>query len=234
MSTDIKERPILFSAPMVRAILDGRKTMARGVVRPQPDDIKPLGPPHALMVPYRIGKEVPDMPGVRVHEPIRCPFGKPGDRLWVRETWALIGNDDGHPVDSNGTLCGEKDAQRIYRADATPAPYGLESLPNLVGDFDGRWTPSIHMPRWASRLTLEVTDVRVERLQDISEADAIAEGIEVREDLYRYRNYLLDGRWCISPVDSFRSLWNSINGPGSWEANPWVWVVAFKRQGGAA
>jgi hypothetical protein len=136
-----------------------------------------------------------------------CPHGKPRDRLWVRETWA-------RPDRRADNL-----SPWIYAADYAARP--------LL-----RWKPSIHMPRWASRITLEITDVRVERLQDISEADAIAEGV-VRDFLEGdkatlWRNYATSGT-TICPVFSYQTLWESINGPGSWDANPWVWTINFKR-----
>lgn len=161
----MKERPIIFSAPMVRAILAGTKVQTRFV----------LG----------------------------CPYGQPGDRLWVREAWA---RDD-------------EDGQLMYRADVGR---------DLCADA---WRPSIHMPRWASRITLEVTAVRVERLQDISEADAQAEGVIPKWEP-GCSGRLMDafGGFSFRPAASaYAELWEQINGPGAWDANPWVWVVEFKR-----
>jgi hypothetical protein len=142
-----------------------------------------------------------------------CPYGEAGDRLWVRETWA---RDD-------------EDGQMIYRADAG---HNIDANVWEQGRMEGvprcRWRPSIHMPRWASRITLEVTDVRVERLQDISEADALAEGI-VRQHDGGYG--LPDGSHYhhTDPRISYWSLWDAINGQGATEANPWVWAVSFQR-----
>lgn len=172
----MKERPILFSAPMVRAILEGRKTMTRRVVKPQPPAT-------------RRGR-----PWCSIEDLIAsCPYGIPGDRLWVRETFRTVGG--GHP---------------IYRADD-----------NRIGV---RWKPAIHMRRVYSRILLEITDVRVERLQDITEDGAKLEGAKPS---------FLDGNDIVSVVpfyrDGFMHLWNDINGPGSWDANPWVWCVSFKR-----
>jgi hypothetical protein len=175
----MKERPILFSGPMVRAILDGRKTQTRRVVKLRNDS---CGDP--------IMPNDPRMP---------CPFGGPGDRLWVKET---------HGPSAGGM---------VYRADGgTACPDG------------GKWRPSIFMPRWASRITLEVTGVRVERLQDISQADAMAEG--VTQGVYRGLTGSIVATCEDQVVEGYRELWQSINGPGSWDANPWVWVVEFKRQ----
>ena len=187
----MRERPILFSAPMVRAILAGTKTQTRRAIKA----------PGIFVSSGAInGHGVVSMTDAGIRE-VRCPYGQPGDRLWVREAWK---------VDLN---------HRFYRADGDPGG----PVP---------WTPSIHMPRWASRITLEVTGVRVERPQDISEADAKAEGV----------HRCLDGLWsggawkhlrrpnCYAdPCNAFCDLWASINGPGSWDANPWVWVVEFRR-----
>ena len=192
----MKERPILFSAPMVQAILDGRKTQTRRVVKPQPTEF--VGGPGVTL---QDGSPAPLIPLDDSVEPygreIACPYGKPGDRLWVRETW--------HDASSSLHSCA------LYRAD------GID----LHWD---KWTPSIHMPRWASRITLEITSVRVERLQEISEADAQAEGWtrrpEVSTDPQVHKEAARD--W-------FMGLWESINGPGSWDTNPWVWVIEFRR-----
>ena len=210
-SYEMKERPILFSAPMVRAILDWRKTQTRRVVKPQPpDDIGlPIGVD--LYSPTCIGKNGDEYPGDEIFGAysecgewgVKCPYGQPGDRLWVRETWG--------PCD--GGVC--------YRADEDA---GSVALPD-----DGRWTPSIHMPRWASRITLEITGVRVERLQDISEADAIAEGVPAVSS-GGVTLFTTTGVNCFQAAKgAYAALWESINGPGSWDANPWVWVVEFRR-----
>lgn len=215
----MKERPILFSAPMVRALLDGSKTQTRRVVKPQPDFLGAHGDPSSTQ-PW-ITRE----PGLHVF--IVCPYGAGGDRLWVRETWYC---DDYRvqqgpyllPAGRNADEMRE-DGTIVYCADDA-APYEQEQPV---------WRPSIHMPRWASRITLEVTDVRVERLKDISEADALAEGIvhEVR-DPGLGRGGRPGYRWAANQyagtaVHGYELLWESINGPGSWAANPWVWVVEF-------
>lgn len=220
----MKERPILFSAPMVRAILDGSKTQTRRALRIQPLDV-------LLMKEDKAGVE---WVGLMQREPepkgtvFRCKFGKPGDRLWVRETWQgpLLGTaGDYKAFNAGGQKAIQKPECCVYRATDTL---------NAVDD-DGRelgWRPSIHMPRWASRILLEITGVRVERLQDISEEDAAAEGIHYD------RTIPFNGPWFIEPSDPqgyllasscYQALWEQINGPGSWNANPWVWVVEFKR-----
>ncbi|MDP4557915.1 hypothetical protein Q9247_09490 [Halomonas meridiana] len=198
-----KERPILFNGDMVNAILAGRKTQTRRIVKPQRH---PYG---EIISADKVAEEVLGMTGA-----IRCPYGQPGDRLWVREAFRSRRVDN---------LPGDV----AYRADCP----GEKTVPNSYGR---PWKPSIHMPRWASRITLEIVSVRVERLQNISEADAMAEGIELPEN-GTYRDYSVKPEnnegydYCKSPVDSYRTLWEKINGSDSWDANPWVWVVEFKR-----
>jgi len=214
-------RPILFSGAMVRAILDGTKSQTRRIVKPQPESGCKIGTYTTLDSIEWItvdGDGPVDAPN------ITCPYGQPGDRMWVRETWAWYGDITDHEV-------------VLWRADAE---YTLEERGGQP------WRPSIHMPRWASRITLEITGVRVERLQAITEADAKAEGIErIHAGCHSaWKNYLFKGDpkkgqeitdkehrivGYKSPIASYQSLWNSINGPGSWDANPLVWVIEFKR-----
>ena len=213
----MKERPILFSALMVRALLAGTKTQTRRVVKPQ---FAMDAVPEEMCATNERGHQITGHSGLwwcaaegDADVARRCPYGQPGDRLWVRECFC----ED--PL-SFGVL---------YRADG--------ELDEPALNAGGKWRPSIHMPRWASRITLEVTGVRVERLQDISEADAIAEGIEegipaAGTDIRVWKNYSpnkKDTPWLVWPLSSYFSLWQSINGPGSWDVNPWVWVVEFKR-----
>lgn len=195
----MKERPILFSGPMVRAILEGRKTMTRKVVK------LPLSPNHlGQWEPTTIGGTgitdsrgyvVPEMGVIwhtRTGQVIGCPYGQPGDNLWVRETWA-----DLRPY--NGIA---------YRADVSKT--GIIT----------KWKPSIFMPRWASRITLEITGVRVERVQEIGYEDILREGIRMNNPHIIYSGY----------QESFKQLWDSINGKKyPWVSNPWVWVISFKR-----
>lgn len=216
----MKERPILFSAPMVRALLAGTKTQTRRVVKVQPE-------------PGFIGNYGPGNPFIRGERgDIRCPYGQPGDRLWVRETWQgplLDSEEHEAQFSEDGPDAFKKPGFCAYRATDT-----LDAI-----DEDGKdlgWRPSIHMPRWASRITLEITDVRVQRLQDIGEADAIAEGIERGEDFFGCPCWKAYGEPAGSdvvfpddPIGSYASLWTSINGPGSWDANPWVWAIEFRR-----
>ena len=221
------ERPILFSAPMVRALLAGTKTQTRRVVK---------------LLGAEVIEERPDgLDGAVFSQPwpwspqydgwVPCPYGRTGDRLWVRETWAAL-----QPTDDAATASEHRDrvverpedGERValwYRADGE-----MPLVEQLWADDeeDGiRWRPSIYMPRWASRITLEVTAVRVERLQAITDADAKAEGVERNvDDGVEYFGPLNHGH--IDPRVAYRSLWESINGAGSWAANPWVWVVEFK------
>ncbi len=174
------DRPILFSGPMVRALIEGRKTQTRRRVKARDlgfDNEDVMDFP-AELLPF-------DFAGAK------CPYGKPGDLLWVRET-----------------CCPDWAGKPVYKADggsAREAGYPAEP----------RWRSSIHMPRWASRLTLRITEVRVQRLKDCSNADAVAEGIGTPTDM----------RYAAS--EGYRFIWEEINGPGSWDANPWVWAITF-------
>lgn len=187
----MKERPILFNAPMVRAILAGTKTQTRRVVMP----------------PRKKGCH--DLDALAQHQRGLCPYGRPGDRLWVREAWRAF---------KDGALYEDAGVEVDYRA--TPAAWAKDS--------DAPWKPSIHMPRWASRITLEITDVRVERLQEIcaSANDILAEGIIYDADAPVIGPCEADAG---DLVEQFSDLWDSINSPGSWDENPWVWVIEFKR-----
>lgn len=200
------ERPILFSAPMVRAILDGTKTQTRRIAKGVATVHAVTGEPLAKL----------DSAGPRVS----CPYGQPGDQLWVRETHAIV---------PRTAYAHSEGVQQTLRPDDPyehDAAIYREGWTRSNGGF--RWRPSIHMPRWASRISLEITRVRVERLQDISRADAMAEGIRPFGDSNGWHvehgiHYMGD------PEDSYFSLWEAINGPGSVESNPWVWVVEFRR-----
>lgn len=190
----MKERPILFSAPMVRAILEGRKTQTRRVVKGQP---------------FRS-----DVSADEVALSSKVPYGGCGDRLWVRETFGL---------GSENRICHKSDEEIFYRA--TDPAWDAEKT-------GFRWKPSIFMPRALSRITLEITGVRAERLQDMSAVDAISEGIIQSEIDGLFAQYPIDDehpRWLSDPVESFETLWRMINGINSWKLNPWVWVIAFKK-----
>ena len=234
---------MFFNDEMVRAILDGRKTQTRRIMKVQPESNQ-FGLLRISDSTKRndIGKyhwAESNATGTHARSMLfSCPFGYVGDRIWVRETFSCIGNEDGHPVDAHGNLCSREDAQRIYRASAIHKPnnYGLWTSQEGF-DFEGAWTPSIHMPRWASRITLEITGVGVQRLQSISPNDVAREGLV---------KLPATGRYCLNQGDQyfggashdarevFSWLWESIYGEESWQANPWVWVMEFKRiEGGA-
>lgn len=212
----IKERPALFNGVMVRATLEGRKTVTRRAIKPQPPEGHKW---RGWVVDSTCSKEIDSASWDEGGGPLRrnatyarCPYGKPGDRLWVRETCFINDYREASVPEQERADC-----EIHYRADGIP-------------DFDGeeeliRWRPSIHMPRWASRILLEVTDVRVERLQDITEEQALAEGIKKHSD---GGYHVEDGKhYSDSPVESFACLWSSVG--GDWDANPWVWCVNFKR-----
>ncbi|MFY3771752.1 hypothetical protein AHYW_001723 [Providencia manganoxydans] len=233
----MKERGIIFNSEMVRAILDGRKTQTRRIMKPQPKLNENGGfswPSNICQSMINIEKMMQDNEGAWAGiAGIACPHGGVGDRLWVRETFALLGNEDGVCVDWDDNIlkANEDQAARIYRASCEQknGDYGLWSIPDDADwkphtdnrKYDGIWTPSIHMPRWASRITLEITDVRVERLQAATDDDFKAEG------------YPLERELTGGSTDAFcwfRNLWDSISKPEcNFESNPWVWVIEFKR-----
>lgn len=219
----MKERPILFSTPMVKAILEGRKTVTRRIIKPQPLPCNHGSFTEAewrnLPTEWHFFDDNPDewycaLCGNGVDgggNGMKCRYGTEGDILWVRETWC-------RDLDVEGGF--------LYKATEPEAE-----------DDEGRspWKPSIHMPRVACRLNLKVLSIRVERLHDITEEDAIREGIEVLhkdgEPVF-YKNYLpVDTIATTNPLASFLSLWVSINGPKSWDSNPWVWRIEFERTG---
>ena len=206
----MKERPIIFSAPMVRAILSGAKTQTRRVMKVRCHSI--CEGDDGKLWPWSEDAELAE----DFWHP--CHFGKPGDRLWVRETCrAEAIGDEG--------LCGVRyvaDGQFMPIANTREASDRWVQLYWYRG-MEGATVPPIHMPRWASRITLEVTGVRVERVQDISGMDAKREGVSVPAHIPE------DGADLDYARRGFRRLWEEIHGPGSWDANPWVWAVKFKR-----
>ncbi len=231
----IKAKPILFSGPMVRAILEGRKTQTRRIIK------KAVGPSLSVDLEGAAAKLswlYGDGPGYDVHErtlSIPCPHPV-GSEMWVRETWGLqaIGDEtDWH--------AGSVRFETAEMLSAWVVSYRADFGTNQESCF---WRTSVLMPRWAYRLTLTVTDVRVERLQDISEEDAKAEGLKCLSkdggQTWKFGIPDADGepgnddhgwhwhRWSTSPVEAYRSLWESINGPGSWDANPYVWAYTFE------
>ena len=224
-----KERPILFSGPMVRAILDGRKTMTRRAVKKTASGLVKEPNGHRRWHPAD-----PDAVAA-------CPYGSPGDRLWVRETWRVASSGRNYQSQTTTVY-----AEHRERSTIKPRSGGAQHQSAFVcsdsdsdalllgaygGGKAGAWRPSTHMPRWASRIALEVTDVRIERLQDITEEDARAEGVE--PIAFDWRNYMPEREapklFHKTARGSFFSLWESLNGTASLAANPWVWVVSFRR-----
>lgn len=229
----VVEHPVLFSGEMVRAILEGRKTQTRRVVKPQPELNQRLG---LLWKGHYYGIRTDGLPYLKTFVQ-ECPYGVPGDRLWVRETWARVSDGEKYGV--------------CYRVD------GEDQIDGEAGE---RWRPSIFMPRQASRITLEITGVRVQRVQEISEEDAIAEGIQIfgatpveiltglmatMKPVTR-RAFLasalavalglvdvLAGRRKLTNREAFAVLWDRINAKRGygWRANPWAWAISFRRIG---
>lgn len=206
----MRERPILFSAPMVRAILGGRKSQTRRIAK--------------LDSAGRVARGGRSWHVDDKSAALACRYGRPRDLLWVRETWAETDRQDGTPVvayRAGGCIAVGRDGAQ--GPDVLLRNFAWSETP-----YVDRWRSPIHMPRWASRILLEITGVRVERLQDINEAEALAEGVyavqcnELGAEVAYYRSL-------FRPRDLYRLLWESINGRGSWDANPWVWVIEFRR-----
>lgn len=205
----MNEKPILFNAEMVNAIISGRKTQTRRIMKVQPEPSKsrsgdywfPCNKMQSMVHVSDLLPGNPYMPDAHEFFSTCCPLGGIGDQLWVREAFAA-------------GLCTE--STLAYRA-----THKTEDLEEGWGETI-KWTPSIHMPRWASRINLLITGVRVERLRDISEQDAMAEGCA-----YGKGNGEID--LAVRPENHFPTLWASIYGAESWQANPWVWVINFER-----
>lgn len=223
----MKERPILFSDPMVRAILEGRKTQTRRVIRPL------LGPGASWISWEGVGWKpiglLKDIPSEAMSRML-YPHGERGDRMWVRETFAATGKVR-VAYRADMTTWGVANAHDLSTNEVTPH---AKVLPGKL-QFEPRWAPAIHMPRWASRLTLEITEVRVERVQDITAEDCIAEGIDFEKHRCGCERCAHESQLCpatsSSLVEEFRALWESINAKRGfgWGTNPWVWVIGFKR-----
>jgi hypothetical protein len=229
----MKERSLLFAAAMARAALADIKTQTRRVCKPQPiADGRFVGGHYLPATKRQPGQEI-SVEAPYVH--IACPYGQPGDRMWGRETFYAWGRwetrysakkrrDEWHFIDM--TLeCGK--AYLYPATDPQPQPMGGEK--HRCGVTPTWWKrPAIFMPKVASRITLEITSVRVERLQAISFADAAAEGLQYTSE--RLDRWSADGNtWAATPQNAYRALWEQINGPDSWTANPWVWAITFKR-----
>jgi hypothetical protein len=232
----MKEHPILFSGEMVKAILEGRKSQTRRVIKPQPFD-QADGSWHIMLNPrsgYNSERTLRNM------LPYRCPYGQPGDRLWVREKFQI--------TIPSGSVGDEWIGDETSEVDGPLPKVKPESLGYWLQivyaadepDQCSWWRPSIFMPRWASRITLEIVKIRVERLQDISRDDAMFEGVEVVNP-YAIESALPPGMpaafkdyrdasnfFTADPIRSYRSLWENINSKETWTSNPWVWVIGFK------
>ncbi|HIC8361459.1 TPA: hypothetical protein ACW7O2_002978 [Klebsiella aerogenes] len=230
----MKERGIIFNGEMVRAILDGRKTQTRRIMKlqPKPSKSRPgdfwfsskklesmvhvsdLAPGNSPIADYHLF--------IQEH---CCPFGAVGDRIWVREAFRVHSR-----ATDVATLVYKASERNSWTEQTHRVPVAVCNKPATPE----KWTPSLHMPRWASRILLEITDVRVERLNAISQEDAQDEGMELTGWRTTYSDPDSGGEvW--TPYDNFARLWDSIYGEGSWKVNPWVWVIEFKRvEGGAA
>lgn len=237
----MRERGMIFNAEMVRAILDGRKTQTRRIVKGVDGAVKfcPECDINGEDIFVVLGEK--DHTGMNpVLGATSCPFGAVGDRIWVREAYRFPASLD----DASPAGVGEMAVATGYRKPWAPTFYeftgtfsdgwkGFETPPKVSGA--GKLRPSIHMPRWASRITLEITDVRVERLNSIHDVDAMREGIQ-NLTTCSHADFGIPGVVNAQhPVRAFQLLWESIYGADNWKANPWVWVIEFKRvEGGAA
>lgn len=217
----MSDKPIIFSAPMIRALLEGRKTQTRRILKPQPF---PVGGQFYRPFPRTDPRQWHSVSAAGLTVNIQTVPYAPGDRLWVREAHYLT--DDGD------------EAYAVFAEDQDGVSAHLAEMQTLMASYpDNDWSshlrlrPSIHMPRWASRLTLIVTDVRVQRLQEITAADTIAEGVQCRT-CEATNQSACSGLGCFASMDAFAALWNSIHGPGAWDANPWVCVISFTVQHG--
>lgn len=235
----MKERGMIFNGEMVRALLSGRKTQTRRSMKVQPSEgFTPMN--MALEPDYKarwytpgiVDKEGYLQPASKEvfgvaneNEGYSCPFGAVGDRIWVREAFRVHSR-----ATDVATLVYKASERNSWTEQTHRVPVAVCNKPATPE----KWTPSLHMPRWASRILLEITDVRVERLNSISQEDAQAEGLELTGWRPAYSDPDSGGE-VITPYDNFAELWSSIYGDESWQANPWVWVIEFKRvEGGAA
>lgn len=216
------ERPILMSAPMVLALLAGTKTQTRRAMRPQPvpDERKPNVLRWGSAGWSVMNRSFPLLAGHSLAA--RCPYGRPGDTLWVRESWRAEAIYDGTPpVEIPRGAFVQTEADKVWH----------QGRPLTAPREPGKLRPGIHLPRTMARATLLLTEVRIERLDAISEADALAEGVEQVSETSDgwWRHYGDTGTQCANPRDSFRSLVETIHGPRYWASAPWVWVLSFAR-----
>lgn len=222
----MKERPVLMHAKSINGILEGRKTQTRRIVKPRPDVPWKISPIDDEWLVEGWPKQERAMQNFGRAHRIRCPYGKPGDQLWVRETFAISSVD--------GCLVSIARKERMPEGKTLADTDGgldqtyLENLDEvrtaerLYDPFLERWRPSIFMPRWACRLTLEIINIRVERVQSISEEDCFAEGVRILDEIAPYKD-------CPNYRIHFHELWDETNGKGAWQKNDWCWVLSFKR-----
>ncbi len=228
-----KDIPIIFSGPMVRALLEGRKTMTRRILKPQPQLFEVDGKPCDVGMLHVEGEPRPRLTLGRVVTTREIRYA-PGDRLWVRETWQTGMGPDGPQITFKATPDyfsidawdgPDEGIGPSFNYDRCPGATWHTNLSDLLSGSEGGWRSPIHMPRWASRLTLAVTAVKVERLHDVSLPDAMAEGCEIRQMWL----FGLEGeaRRQVG-VQTFRRIWEEINGTESWQANPFVVAISFR------
>lgn len=239
----MKERFVLLNSPMVQAVIEGTKTVTRRPLNPQPELFIQAGK-HSTYK-YRGGLYALELYTENSNILDKCPFGKIGDRLWIRETWAPVNlygeiaiayKADGEVIRVVENKSFQDEEGLINYEDPRLKNYSFSAwADDLLSGVEGNWKPSIHMPRWASRLLLEITNIKIERIQDISESDSLNEGIErVKVNCSRdgiktsYKDYEVDGITRNNPIDSFRTLWKKTYGAESWDLNSWVWVIEFK------
>jgi hypothetical protein len=225
----VKERGILFKGELVRAILAGKKTQTRRLVRPQPESVDLV---RHVTVPFSGSPKM-------LQGSLRCPYGVPGDRLWVRETWQAIHVSIDYDTGYGDDLCAaEKIPLTSESGYWSPVYAATDPQADMLREDRGfSWRPALHMPRWASRITLEITDVRVQRLQEITEEDARAEGLpsifERFPHMGREQRLTSGERAADAPHRAaFAVLWDEINGDRAlWLSNPWTWAITFRRLG---
>lgn len=234
------ERPIVFSGPMVRALLARRKTQTRRLVKGGPVNVVPFIGQDNLPT-HEFGLCLTHERVINKH--VRCPFGVPGDNLWVKETWSDVNLEGGPGIAyrADGHVADLMDVEDLLNPDGSfnyddpILAFGANGLrfdiwsADLISGAEGNWRSSLHQPRWLSRLRLAVTSIRVERVQDISAEDAKSEGL-LWDPVLEAWTAVDQPSWprFTDPARAYAGLWNDLHGADSWNANPWVWVVTFE------